>query len=156
MSVCQCGGGFQWVVLQTKVKSGKYNFETKKKVPIVVRISVGGLATINLKSGTFITKNPVHRILGWFPDVKEKDVFGIIVKGEVRAPYTYTWSFAWTEKECAVLSFSSVGTSVACGLCCGAWVWVSSGRLYGVVDASSTCTHPTDYVNQVWVPRWRK
>ena len=70
--------------LQTKAKSGKYNFDAKKKVKVVVRISVGGLATINLKSGTFITKNPVHRILGWFPDAKEKDVFGIVVKGEGR------------------------------------------------------------------------
>ena len=70
-------------ILQKAVKKGKYNFEAKKKVPVCIRVSIAGLATINLKAGTLITKNPIHRILGWYPDIKEPDIFGVVVKGEV-------------------------------------------------------------------------
>eukprot|EP00039_Didymoeca_costata_P001974 m.56678 g.56678 ORF g.56678 m.56678 type:complete len:364 (+) comp11052_c0_seq2:370-1461(+) len=67
---------------QGKLKSGKFNQGVKKKRKVFTRVSIEGVANIDLSSGTFVSKNPVHRILGWYPDPKKKDIVGIITKGE--------------------------------------------------------------------------
>jgi hypothetical protein len=71
----------RWYTSQDKVKSGKYNLH-KKKVKVFVRVSVEGLATIDVGTGAFVTKNKVHRIVGWYGDPKDREIFGIVVKGE--------------------------------------------------------------------------
>ena len=47
-----------------------------------MRVSVEGLATIDVKTGAFVSKNKVHRIVGWYGDPKDREIFGIVVKGE--------------------------------------------------------------------------
>ena len=69
--------------VQGKVKTGKFNGNRKKNTKVFIRISIQGIATIDLKSGALVSKNPVHRITAWYPDPSSKELFGIIVKGEV-------------------------------------------------------------------------
>lgn len=66
---------------KSQLKSGLYN-PAKKRVKTLIKISVDGLSTAELKTGKLITKNPVHRITSWYPDESSSDTFGIIVKGE--------------------------------------------------------------------------
>jgi len=75
----ECEGAMK--TAKDKVKSGKYN-QYKKKLKVFVRVSVEGLATIDVKTGSFVSKNKVHRIVGWYGDPRDREVFGIVVKNE--------------------------------------------------------------------------
>jgi hypothetical protein len=61
---CCCAHPGPTSLLQDKIKSGKYNTH-KKRVKVFLRVSIEGIATIDIGTGGFITKNAVHRIVGW-------------------------------------------------------------------------------------------
>eukprot|EP00040_Diaphanoeca_grandis_P001226 m.17804 g.17804 ORF g.17804 m.17804 type:complete len:396 (-) comp11691_c0_seq1:301-1488(-) len=63
------------------VKSGTYNSRAKK-VKVFIKISVDGIVAVDLKNGTELARNAVHRITAWYPDDTAKDTFGVVVKGE--------------------------------------------------------------------------